>query len=68
MHLDPRQPNLYNKIPGERTDGGVNKNLFFNSTLDILYITTGRKVCLGNNPQLVYHIESTEIMHWLKPV
>uniref|UniRef100_A0A671NQZ0 Plexin-B2-like n=1 Tax=Sinocyclocheilus anshuiensis TaxID=1608454 RepID=A0A671NQZ0_9TELE len=29
---------------GERTDGGVNKNLFFNSTLDILYITTGRKV------------------------
>uniref|UniRef100_A0A8C2CI67 Plexin b2a n=1 Tax=Cyprinus carpio TaxID=7962 RepID=A0A8C2CI67_CYPCA len=29
-------------IPG--SDGGVNKNLFFNSTLDILYITTGRKV------------------------
>uniref|UniRef100_A0A671NXS4 Plexin-B2-like n=1 Tax=Sinocyclocheilus anshuiensis TaxID=1608454 RepID=A0A671NXS4_9TELE len=28
----------------ERTDGGVNKNLFFNSTLDILYITTGRKI------------------------
>uniref|UniRef100_A0A8C1TWN2 Plexin b2a n=1 Tax=Cyprinus carpio TaxID=7962 RepID=A0A8C1TWN2_CYPCA len=25
-------------------NGGVNKNLFFNSTLDILYITTGRKV------------------------
>uniref|UniRef100_A0A8C2CLJ4 Plexin b2a n=1 Tax=Cyprinus carpio TaxID=7962 RepID=A0A8C2CLJ4_CYPCA len=29
-------------IPG--SDGGVNKNLFFNSTLDILYITTGKKI------------------------
>uniref|UniRef100_A0A673L8J3 Plexin-B2-like n=1 Tax=Sinocyclocheilus rhinocerous TaxID=307959 RepID=A0A673L8J3_9TELE len=27
-----------------KVNGGVNKNLFFNSTLDILYITTGRKV------------------------
>uniref|UniRef100_A0A8C1BIE8 Sema domain-containing protein n=1 Tax=Cyprinus carpio carpio TaxID=630221 RepID=A0A8C1BIE8_CYPCA len=44
VHLDPSHPYLYNKIPGERTDGGVNKNLFFNSTLDILYITTGRKI------------------------
>ncbi|XP_016396037.1 plexin-B2-like [Sinocyclocheilus rhinocerous] len=44
VHLDPSHPNLYNRIPGERTDGGVNKNLFFNSTLDILYITTGRKI------------------------
>uniref|UniRef100_A0A8C1BIC8 Sema domain-containing protein n=1 Tax=Cyprinus carpio carpio TaxID=630221 RepID=A0A8C1BIC8_CYPCA len=33
-------------IPGSgfSPNGGVNKNLFFNSTLDILYITTGRKV------------------------
>uniref|UniRef100_A0A8C2CG52 Plexin b2a n=1 Tax=Cyprinus carpio TaxID=7962 RepID=A0A8C2CG52_CYPCA len=44
VHLDPSHPDLYNKIPGERTDGGVNKNLFFNSTLDILYITTGKKI------------------------
>uniref|UniRef100_A0A673HT16 Plexin-B2-like n=1 Tax=Sinocyclocheilus rhinocerous TaxID=307959 RepID=A0A673HT16_9TELE len=44
VHLDPSHPDLYNKILGERTDGGVNKNLFFNSTLDILYITTGRKI------------------------
>ncbi|XP_043092553.1 plexin-B2-like [Puntigrus tetrazona] len=44
VHLDPSHSDLYNKIPGERTDGGVNKNLFFNSTLDVLYITTGRKI------------------------
>uniref|UniRef100_A0A671QEU8 Plexin-B2-like n=1 Tax=Sinocyclocheilus anshuiensis TaxID=1608454 RepID=A0A671QEU8_9TELE len=44
VHLDPSHPDLYNKILGERADGGVNKNLFFNSTLDILYITTGRKI------------------------
>ncbi|XP_059361137.1 plexin-B2-like [Carassius carassius] len=44
VHLDPNQAYLYNRIPGERTDGGVNKNLFFSSTSDILYITTGRKI------------------------
>ncbi|XP_052411050.1 plexin-B2 [Carassius gibelio] len=44
VHLDPSHPDLYNKIPGEHTDGGVNKNLFFNSALDHLYITTGRKI------------------------
>uniref|UniRef100_A0A8C2BTW2 Si:ch211-127b11.1 n=1 Tax=Cyprinus carpio TaxID=7962 RepID=A0A8C2BTW2_CYPCA len=44
VHLDPSHPELYNKIPGERTDSGVNKNLFFNSALDHLYITTGRKI------------------------
>ncbi|KAL1275744.1 hypothetical protein QQF64_035367, partial [Cirrhinus molitorella] len=44
VHLDPKHSDLYSKIPGERTDGAVNKNLFFNSNLDILYITTGRKI------------------------
>ncbi|XP_052411041.1 plexin-B2a [Carassius gibelio] len=44
VHLNPSHLGLYNKISGERADGGVNKNLFFNSNLDILYITTGRKI------------------------
>ncbi|XP_067284699.1 plexin-B2a [Pseudorasbora parva] len=44
VHLDPSHPDFYHRIQGERTDGGVNKNLFFDSTLDHLYITTGRKI------------------------
>ncbi|TRY62363.1 hypothetical protein DNTS_020994 [Danionella cerebrum] len=44
VHLDPHHPELYDRIQGERTDGGVNKNLFFNSSMDHLYITTGRKI------------------------
>ncbi|XP_016136353.1 plexin-B2-like [Sinocyclocheilus grahami] len=44
VHLDPSQPEFYHRIPGEREYGGVNKNLFFNSALDHLYITTGRKL------------------------
>lgn len=46
VHLDPSRPDFYHRISGERTDGAVNKNLFFDSTLDYLYITTGKKVCL----------------------
>ncbi|XP_067247948.1 plexin-B2a [Chanodichthys erythropterus] len=44
VHLDPSRPDFYHRIPGERTDGAVNKNLFFDSSLDHLYITTGRKI------------------------
>ncbi|KAK7149721.1 hypothetical protein R3I94_009126 [Phoxinus phoxinus] len=44
VHLDPNRTDFYHRIQGERTDGGVNKNLFFDSTSDHLYITTGRKI------------------------
>lgn len=44
VHLDPNHTDFYNRIPGERADGGVNKNLLFDSTLDYLYITTGKKI------------------------
>ncbi|RXN19760.1 plexin-B2-like protein [Labeo rohita] len=44
VHLDPSHPEFYHRIAGEHTYGGVNKNLFLNSALDHLYITTGRKI------------------------
>ncbi|XP_051547360.1 plexin-B2-like isoform X2 [Myxocyprinus asiaticus] len=44
VHLDPSHSEFYHRIPGERTDGGVNKILFFDSSLDHLYITIGRKI------------------------
>ncbi|XP_051544129.1 plexin-B2-like [Myxocyprinus asiaticus] len=44
VHLDPSHSEFYQRIPGERTDGGVNKNLFFDSSSDHLYITNGRKI------------------------
>ncbi|XP_077090611.1 plexin-B2a [Siphateles boraxobius] len=44
VHLDPNRTDFYHRIQGERADGGVNKNLFFDSTSDHLYITTGRKI------------------------
>lgn len=34
----------YGKIPGEGTEGPVNKNMFFDSSMNYLYVTTAKKV------------------------
>nr|XP_055046154.1 plexin-B2-like [Misgurnus anguillicaudatus] len=44
VHLDPHHPSFYHRISGEHTDSGVNKNLFFDSSFDHLYVTTGKKI------------------------
>ncbi|NP_001025327.1 uncharacterized protein LOC561237 precursor [Danio rerio] len=44
VHLDPNHTDFYNRIPEEHTEGAVNKNLLFDTGLDHLYITTGRKI------------------------
>ncbi|XP_062850780.1 plexin-B2a [Trichomycterus rosablanca] len=34
----------YGKVPGEGSEGPVNKNMFFDSSMDHLYITTAKKI------------------------
>ncbi|XP_076862790.1 plexin-B2a isoform X2 [Brachyhypopomus gauderio] len=43
VHL-ASQSDAYGKIPGDGADGPVNKNMFFDSSLDHLFITTSRKI------------------------
>ncbi|XP_073724722.1 plexin-B2 isoform X2 [Misgurnus anguillicaudatus] len=45
VHLQyPSSPPFYNRISGEHADSGVNKNLFFDSSFDHLYMTAGKKI------------------------
>ncbi|XP_066523018.1 plexin-B2a [Hoplias malabaricus] len=43
VHLG-KNIDAYTKVQGEVTDGPVNKNLFFDNSLDNIYITTAKKI------------------------
>ncbi|XP_017573306.1 plexin-B2a isoform X3 [Pygocentrus nattereri] len=43
VHLSTNS-DVYNRIPGDSSDGPVNKNLFFDSSSDHIYITTKKKI------------------------
>ncbi|KAI7791770.1 plexin-B2-like [Triplophysa rosa] len=44
VHLDPNHTGFYHRISGEYTGSEVNKNLFFDSSSDHLYMTAGTKI------------------------
>ncbi|XP_072528708.1 plexin-B2a [Salminus brasiliensis] len=43
VHLGT-QSDAYNKVPGDGSDGPVNKTLFFDSSMDHIYVTTSKTI------------------------